>query len=111
MKVRRNYRYILTHTLAGDGVRLAPLAHGSGREAFQPGDDGAPIGFTEVVDVVRHDAVLVVAAHGVKVAWIVGDGVAVVVRHDVVRALLIVARGFPDRGEGVAVGVAFLLVA
>ena len=28
---------MLAHTLVGDGVRLAPWAHGSGREAFQPG--------------------------------------------------------------------------
>ena len=53
-----------------------------------------------------------VVAHGVKVARVVGDGVAVVVRPDVVRW-----RGCPwvrsclDRGEGVAAGVACLLIA
>ena len=35
--------------------------------------------------------VLGVVAHGVKVAWVVGDGVAVGVRPDVVRAWLIMA--------------------
>ena len=28
---------MLAHTLAGEGAWLAPWAHGSGREAFQPG--------------------------------------------------------------------------
>ena len=51
-------------------------------------------------------------SHGVKVVRVVVDGVAVVVRPDVVRG-----RGCPwvrscsDRGEGVAVGVASLLTA
>ena len=46
--------------------------------------------------------VLGVVAHGVNVARIVCDGVAVGVRPDVVRAWLIMARGCPYRGEGVA---------
>ena len=44
------------------------------------GDEGAPIGLPEAVEVVRPDAVRFVVAHGVKVVRIVGDGVAVVVR-------------------------------
>ena len=43
------------------------------------GDDGAPIGLSEAVEVVRPDAVRGVVAHGVKVARVVGDGVAVIV--------------------------------
>ena len=49
---------------------------------------------------------------GVKVAGVVGDGVAVgVCALGVVLSLLIMARSCSDRGEGVAVGVACLLVA
>lgn len=44
------------------------------------GDDGAPIGIPEAVGVCALGVVLGVVAHGVKVARIVGDGVAVVVR-------------------------------
>ena len=40
------------------------------------GDDGAPIGLPEAVEVVRPDVVLGVVAHGVKVVRVVGDGVA-----------------------------------
>ena len=43
-------------------------------------EEGAPIGLPESVKVVRHGVVLGVVAHGVKVARVVGDGVAVVVR-------------------------------
>ena len=44
--------------------------------------------------------VLGVVAHGVKVAWVVGDGVAVGVRPDVVRAWLIVGARLPRSGRG-----------
>ena len=44
--------------------------------------------------------VLGVIAHGVKVAWVVGDGVAVGVRPDVVRAWLIVGARLPRSGRG-----------
>ena len=49
--------------------------------------------------------VLCVVAHGVKVAWVVGDGVAVGVRPDVVRAWLLTVWSCSDRGDGVAVVV------
>ena len=53
-----------------------------------------------------------VVAHGVKVVRVVGDGVAVVVRPDVVRGRgCSWVRSCSDRGEGVAVGVACLLIA
>ena len=55
--------------------------------------------------------VLGVVANGVKVAWVVGDGVAVGVRPDVVRAWLLTVWSCSDRGDGVAVGVACLLAA
>ena len=45
-------------------------------------------------------------AHGVKVAGVVGDGVAVsVFALGVVLSLLIMGRSCSDRGDGVAVGV------
>ena len=56
--------------------------------------------------------VLGVVAHGVKVARLVGEGVAVVVRPDAVRC--VVAHGvrlLRSWIEGVAVGAACLLVA
>ena len=74
------------------------------------GDDGAPIGLPEAVGVCALGVVLGVVAHGVKVARVVGDGAAVGVRHDVVLVWLIMAQGCTDHGEGVAVGVACLLV-
>ena len=55
------------------------------------GDDGAPIGIPEAVGVCALGVVLGVVAHGVKVARIVGDGVAVGVRPDAV--LVVVAHG------------------
>ena len=48
---------------------------------------------------------------GVKVARLVGDGVAVVVRPDAVRVWLPMVCSCSDRGEGVAGGVACLLIA
>ena len=53
-----------------------------------------------------------VVAHGVKVAGVVGDGVAVSVCALMPFLLwLLMVCGCSDRGEGVAVGVACLLVA
>ena len=43
-------------------------------------NDGAPIGIPEAVGVCALGVVLGVVAHGVTVARVVGDGVAVVVR-------------------------------
>ena len=55
--------------------------------------------------------VLGVVAHGVKVVRVVSDGVAVVARPDAVRVWLPMVCSCSDRGEGVAVGVACLLMA
>ena len=49
--------------------------------------------------------VLGVVAHGVNVARIVCDGVAVGVRPDVVRAWLIRARGVPVGDDGAPIGL------
>ena len=48
---------------------------------------------------------------GVKVARLVGDGVAVGVRPNAVRVWLPMVCSCSDRGEGVAAGVACLLIA
>ena len=56
-----------------------------------------PCGLMVLRSVFALGVVLGVVAHGVKVARIVGDGVAVGVRHDSVLAWLIMARGCQDR--------------
>ena len=50
--------------------------------------------------------VLGVVAHGVKVAGVVGDGVAVGVRPDAVRVWLPMVCSCSDRGEGVPISPA-----
>ena len=52
------------------------------------GEDGAPIGLPEAVGVCALGVVLGVVAHVVKVARVVGDGVAVGVRPDVVLGVV-----------------------
>ena len=70
-----------------------------------------PCGLMVLRSVFALGVVLGVVAHGVKVARIVADGVAVVAHTDSVLSWLLMAKGCTDHGEGVAVGVVCLLTA
>ena len=70
-----------------------------------------PCGLMVLRSVFALGVVLGVVAHGVKVAGIVGDGVEVVVRLGCRSGVADHGASCSDRGEGVAVGVACLLVA
>ena len=70
-----------------------------------------PCGLMVLRSVFALGVVLGVVAHGVKVARIVADGVAVVAHTDSVLSWLLMAKGCTDYGEGVEVGVVCLLVA
>lgn len=65
-----------------------------------------PCGLMVLRSLLQLGVVLGVDAHGVKVARIVGDGVAVVVRPDAVRVWLLMARSCSDRGDGVPISKA-----
>ena len=66
----------------------APRAHGSGREAYQTGARACPSLALKRSRVCALDFVLGVVAHGVTVARLVGDGVAVGVHPDAVRCVV-----------------------
>ena len=57
---------MLSTSQAGEGIRLAPWAHGSRREAFQPGTRVRPSVSLKRLSFGAPDAVRGAVAHGVK---------------------------------------------
>ena len=77
---------MLSTSQEGEGVRLAPWAHGSRREAFHPGTRVRPSAS------LKRLRLCALMPFGCGCSWreaarIVGDGVAVVVRPDAVRVV------------------------